>query len=916
MKRKQRQRGTRLIAVMLSLSILAGISGGWNLAADTAEEEAWTPQTEAEEKGISPLLPVILQEDMTKRGEYEKHFLCDDGSYMAVSYPEPVHVLQDGTWTDIDYAPEAAGPRLAAHESGHSISLANASSPDESRLVSIEASGYEISWTVEAQTIPAAQRSRTAERQTASRKLAAVDAQVTTGLELTEQNRVEVTPTELDNLTDQKAAVQADLDESGDTWSPEVNEAVRVLNEDIQAVNQHIISAVSFASAMVEYPQALGEHTTLRYTMSPGKIKEEVVIDTPDALDTYCVRMNTNGLTAVPDANKGIHLQNDEGEDVVYIAPPLLYDAADEISRNVAVSMTQEGDKCVLTYTPDKEWLNDEARVWPVVIDPTVSSVTIAQQNQIDNYVYEGQTAPLNDSSSDLYVGCYSRGGTLRDHRAYWQLASLPTLPSGTSPTNASFHIRLKNGTSSMGAIELYKAGSGWNSYMLKWSNRPDPSTYLGERASVPSGSEKWLVYDSGAVTNVVKDWYNYPSSNHGFILKYRTCVNDYNTFYSSDYRPDGSTAFIPYLSVSYVDTIPVSQVCLSPSSKTIGIGTTFRLTASVLPSNATNKGIIYSTDDYSIADVDPLTGIVTAVGLGTTTIYATSGSNQNKFAICTVKVLCGGANYQDVTKHNMFLNESDAYYHCRVCQYKVKSPALQDASVLNKSDYLSIVSLYHDYLLHAESHPERAEAMLAAIDYIRGLPENRTKYEFKGVNGIYQPEYAAQIKEINMWVRVDKGSCYTEWVLMNTLFPIIGGIMPPPYSYMFSIVSSAIMQEHPGAESVTGNEIMIQYASALAGDFEIIPKSVAIAIETIFSLDSVINGTTCSSECYNVNMVFNYSKEDGSCYAYQVNYHFSEGIETLGRGNIYSVSVPGRGPYKAAFDYIDNVNDRSYSCL
>ena len=288
--------------------------------------------------------------------------------------------------------------------------------------MSIEASGYEISWTVEAQTIPAAaQRSRTAERQTASRKLAAVDAQVTTGRELTEQNRVEVTPTELDNLTDQKAAVQADLDESGDTWSPGVNEAVRALNEDIQAVNQHIISAVSFASAMVEYPQALGEHTTLRYTMSPGKIKEEVVIDTPDALDTYCVRMNTNGLTAVPDANKGIHLQNDEGEDVVYIAPPLLYDAADEISRNVAVSMTQEGDECVLTYTPDKEWLNDEARVWPVVIDPTVSSVTIAQQNQIDNYAYAGQTSVVNDSSGDLYVGYYTRGGSVKEHRTFWR---------------------------------------------------------------------------------------------------------------------------------------------------------------------------------------------------------------------------------------------------------------------------------------------------------------------------------------------------------------------------------------------------------------------------------------------------------------------------------------------------------------
>ena len=644
MKRRYRQRSIRTIAVMLSLSILAGMSGGgWNLAAETDPQIPWTPQTETEAaEEASPLLPVIVEEDITKRGEYEKHFLCDDGSYMAVSYPEPVHMQQNGVWVDIAYAPEADGQRLMTEDSGCSLSLAKASSPSENRMVTIEADGYTVSWTVEGQTTPPATlRSRSSVQIPESRKLLAVDAQVTSSLELTEQNREEITQEAMDSLQEQKAAVQAELKADITAWDPEVYKAVHALNEDIQAANQRKISAVSFASTMVEYPKALGEGTTLRYTMSPGKLKEEVVIETPDALDAYCVRMNTNGLTAVPDANKGIHLQNADGEDVVVIEPPLLYDAADEISRNVAVVMTQEGDTCVLTYTPDKEWLNDEARVWPVVIDPTVTSVTIAQQNQIDNYAYAGQTSVVNDSSGDLYVGYYTRGGTLREHRSFWRLDSLPMIPSGATISGASFNIRLKNGTSSMGTIELYKADRLWTSDSLVWgTNMPYPSSsYLGAISLVPSGTEKWLRFTASAVTTAVNDWYC-GHRNNGFILKYSTCVDDYNVLYSSDYRPEGETSYIPYITVSYVDTIPVSQVCLSPSNKSMNVGDTFRLSASVLPSNATNKGIIYSTSNAGIASVDPRTGTVIAVSPGTATITATSASNGSKYDSCTVTVM------------------------------------------------------------------------------------------------------------------------------------------------------------------------------------------------------------------------------------------------------------------------------------
>lgn len=260
-----------------------------------------------------------------------------------------------------------------------------------------------------------------------------------------------------------------------------------------------------------------------------------------------------------------------------------------------------------------------------------------------------------------------------------------------------------------------------------------------------------------------------------------------------------------------------------------------------------------------------------------------------------------------------MSLND-DAYYHCNICKYKVKSPALQDQEVLNKSDFLSIVSLYHDYIIKVEYTPTRAEAMLAAIDYIRGLPENCMKYEYQGANGIYKPEYNAQIRNVDMWINVGKGRCLGEWVLMNTLFPIVGSVMPPPYSYMFSIVTNALMQEHPGANQISGTDIITEYAFNLADDLEIIPHSVAVSIDALFAFDSLFNGTSCTSECYNVNMVFLFRPKSEGEECYQINYHYAGGAETLSRGGFANVSMPGTGDYACRFSYHDEVNDREYN--
>lgn len=56
---------------------------------------------------------VILYEEESLRGEFEKHFVRSDGTNVAVSYGEPVHVQQaDGSWTDIDNSLSVQGDRI------------------------------------------------------------------------------------------------------------------------------------------------------------------------------------------------------------------------------------------------------------------------------------------------------------------------------------------------------------------------------------------------------------------------------------------------------------------------------------------------------------------------------------------------------------------------------------------------------------------------------------------------------------------------------------------------------------------------------------------------------------------------------------------------------------------------------------
>ena len=97
----------------------------------------------------------------------------------------------------------------------------------------------------------------------------------------------------------------------------------------------------------------------------------------------------------------------------------------------------------------------------------------------------------------------------------------------------------------------------------------------------------------------------------------------------------DGKSAEC-YVTVNAAAPVPVTSVSLDKTSLGLTEGDTETLTATVEPSDATNKNVTWSTSDASIATVTD--GVVTAVAPGTATITVTT-VDQSKTATCTVTV-------------------------------------------------------------------------------------------------------------------------------------------------------------------------------------------------------------------------------------------------------------------------------------
>ena len=100
----------------------------------------------------------------------------------------------------------------------------------------------------------------------------------------------------------------------------------------------------------------------------------------------------------------------------------------------------------------------------------------------------------------------------------------------------------------------------------------------------------------------------------------------------------DGS-GYCDFCTVTVNGDVLVTNISVSPLNKSLTVGGTCYLQETVMPSNATNKNVSWSSSNDNVATVNPNSGLVTAQGVGTATIYATAQDGSGKQGTCTISV-------------------------------------------------------------------------------------------------------------------------------------------------------------------------------------------------------------------------------------------------------------------------------------
>ena len=161
-------------------------------------------------------------------------------------------------------------------------------------------------------------------------------------------------------------------------------------------------------------------------------------------------------------------------------------------------------------------------------------------------------------------------------------------------------------------------------------------------------------------------------------------------------YVPYGCTSaykkVIPWKYATIIeDTVHVTGVVVEPTEMEIEAGKSATIKASVLPADADNTAVVWSSSDETVAAVNA-SGVVTGKKSGTALITATSAENKEFKAVCTVHVV-NPVKKVTLGEHELSLKAKKTYK----LAVSVEPANADDGSVAWKSSDIGVVSVSND---------------------------------------------------------------------------------------------------------------------------------------------------------------------------------------------------------------------------
>lgn len=421
-----------LVSIMLVISMpVAAISQVMEAISSETEEAA---QANKNYNDMLELPPegeevYIVAEDTSKRGEFEKHYICSDGTFVAVTYPEAVHYRGgDGEWTDIDNSLtlNSANGTYEAQNGDFKVSFNNAVSNSaelvqqsvaetagvlkpvsSDKLISLRKGDKTLSWTIKANKgTPAASAVYIAHTQ----KLSDSSAEI-----LGVDNAVRLTV---------KGEIKTDA--GAETSFVKKN------------VNDKDAFTLSKVSNKVQYDSIFGadEGVSVRYTTYRNKIKEDIIISKETDIKSFSMSVDNSGLLPRLNGNGSVDFLDENGNSAYHVGAPYMTDAAYASTYDIDVRLTVSGGMCIITYTPDETWMKSPDREYPIILDPYVST------SEYGSNVYDTYVSPYRDENNSGATELYIHNG----QAAILSFKDLPQIHSSMPISSAKIVANLMFG--------------------------------------------------------------------------------------------------------------------------------------------------------------------------------------------------------------------------------------------------------------------------------------------------------------------------------------------------------------------------------------------------------------------------------------------------------------------------------------
>ncbi|MFC3578469.1 LamG-like jellyroll fold domain-containing protein [Streptomyces yaanensis] len=216
--------------------------------------------------------------------------------------------------------------------------------------------------------------------------------------------------------------------------------------------------------------------------------KENVVLESADAANSWVFRLDAKGLTPRIAKDGDVEFTDAHGKVTATIPHAYMEDSRIDRrsgdgarSQKVTYELTTVDGDPALRMTADRDWLDDPKRVYPVTVDPTtvLSSETTYVQN---DYSADRST------ETQIKVGSYDSGTTKAN--SFLQFSSLGTTLAGQKVSAATLNVwALWSSTCTPESFSVYPVAQSWSPTTTTTYPGPSYGSSIGSATPDPGAS-------------------------------------------------------------------------------------------------------------------------------------------------------------------------------------------------------------------------------------------------------------------------------------------------------------------------------------------------------------------------------------------------------------------------------------------